>query len=316
MLMRVFISSTCYDLIDLRAELETFFRDAGMTPILSDSLNSEFEVSSDKNSIGSCLANVGSSEYFVVILSKRYGPSLKNAGYEDVSATHLEYREAVRANKPVLFFARDRLMADYDFWRKNSTTTPLKLPWCQETGMFALLDERRKFCGDQNNWVWVFRHSLEIKQRLLLEFKDTFARAQATRLFEMGRVPFLELAATYGGHFQSTINLELKISNLSDVVAVRPRLRLDSPAGERVLNSIGAQKFYAESIPWANHRGSNLSLDVRLTYSILEGHQFCDEGTLKILYWVDGRQVDRPSITYELKKRKYLGAEVSMLPTI
>jgi hypothetical protein len=36
--MRVFVCSTCFDLIDLRAELEHFFREAGMEPVLSDSM--------------------------------------------------------------------------------------------------------------------------------------------------------------------------------------------------------------------------------------------------------------------------------------
>ena len=49
--MNVFISSTCYDLIDLRSELEDFFRQSGLIPVLSDSLSSEFQVLPDRNSI-------------------------------------------------------------------------------------------------------------------------------------------------------------------------------------------------------------------------------------------------------------------------
>ena len=71
--MRVFISSTCYDLIDLRAELEAFFRSAGIEPIMSDSLDSEFQVLQRQNSIETCLANVREADVFVIILSSRYG---------------------------------------------------------------------------------------------------------------------------------------------------------------------------------------------------------------------------------------------------
>jgi hypothetical protein len=41
----VFISSTCYDLIDLRAELEAMLRDLGLHPVLSDRPTSEFDTS-------------------------------------------------------------------------------------------------------------------------------------------------------------------------------------------------------------------------------------------------------------------------------
>src|SRR5258708_13359918 len=93
--MHVFISSTCHDLIDLRAELESFFQKAGIVPVLSDSLTSEFLVMQDRNSIETCLANIRQCDSFLVILSNRYGPSLLKAGYNDISPTPLDYREPV-----------------------------------------------------------------------------------------------------------------------------------------------------------------------------------------------------------------------------
>src|SRR5262249_10183540 len=111
--MRVFISSTCYDLIDLRAELEVLFDEAGVTSLLSDSLTSDFQVLPDRNSIETCLENVRQCDVFLIILSSRYGRSLAKAGFDDVSATHLEYREARKHKKPIWMYARDRLMGDY-----------------------------------------------------------------------------------------------------------------------------------------------------------------------------------------------------------
>ena len=51
----VFISSTCYDLIDLRAELEAWIRDLGLSPVMSDRPTSEFEVSGYRDSIATCI---------------------------------------------------------------------------------------------------------------------------------------------------------------------------------------------------------------------------------------------------------------------
>src|SRR5260370_30298199 len=107
--MRVFICSTCYDLLDIRAELEELFRTGGIVPILSDSMSSDFQVRPDQNSIETCLANVRSCDEFVIILSARYGPSLASAGFDDISATHLEYREAVVAGKSIRMYVREPL---------------------------------------------------------------------------------------------------------------------------------------------------------------------------------------------------------------
>ncbi len=74
--MKVFISSTCYDLIDVRCELDDFLKSLGLLPVLSDSYLSDFEVQYDKNSIETCLVNVRSADIVIVILDKRYGPRL------------------------------------------------------------------------------------------------------------------------------------------------------------------------------------------------------------------------------------------------
>ncbi len=88
---RIFISSTCYDLIDLRAELKEFIYSTDLKPVLSDHLDTEFTTFKDQNSIQTCLINLVSCKVVIIILSQRYGPSLKKAGFGDLSATHIEY---------------------------------------------------------------------------------------------------------------------------------------------------------------------------------------------------------------------------------
>jgi hypothetical protein len=127
--MRVFVSSTCYDLIDLRAEVEVHLRDLGLRPVLSDRPSSDFSEFALQNSIAACLANVASAELFVCVLSQRYGPSLQAAGFEDLSATHAELREAHQLGKPIYMYVRDRFLADYQIWKKNADAS---LSWVKE----------------------------------------------------------------------------------------------------------------------------------------------------------------------------------------
>lgn len=168
--MRVFISSTVYDLLDVRNEISELLRDLGIAAVLSDDKLSDFSVQLDANSIETCLVNVESCDEVIVILDKRYGPSLGECGYDDISATHLEYRHAVKHRKPIHFFVRDRLEADYSIWKKNRKSRKIKLSWVQEAdyGLFGFLKEHSKLSTDKksSNWFTTFTNSIDLKSCL------------------------------------------------------------------------------------------------------------------------------------------------------
>lgn len=166
--MRTFISSTVYDLLDIRAELSAMLRQLGIEPIMSDDQLSDFHVNQSKNSIETCLINVDSSDEVIVILDKRYGHRLGKYGFDDISPTHLEYRRAVAQHKPVHVYVRDRLEADFAVWKKNGRRADVSLPWVQnqsDFGLFTFLDEHSMLVGeaDRSNWYRTFSNSDDLK---------------------------------------------------------------------------------------------------------------------------------------------------------
>ncbi|MBD3673095.1 MAG: DUF4062 domain-containing protein [Planctomycetaceae bacterium] len=179
--MKIFVSSTVYDLIDIRSEVAELLRSLGLSPILSDDSHSDFSPKHDANSIESCLANIAASDAVILILDQRYGPSLKNAGFEDKSATHLEYERAIELGKPIHVFVRDRLEADFSIWKKNDKQSDLKLTWVEqeEFRLFELLSEHRKLIeGKSNsNWVDFFSSSIDLKKSIQKKF-ETMMRPQ------------------------------------------------------------------------------------------------------------------------------------------
>ena len=56
--MRIFVSSTVFDLLDVRAEIAELLRELGIAPVMSDDKLSDFDVKQDVNSIETCLLNV------------------------------------------------------------------------------------------------------------------------------------------------------------------------------------------------------------------------------------------------------------------
>ena len=123
--MKVFISSTVFDLLDVRAEVADLLQSCGIKSVLSDDKLSDFTIQADKNSIETCLVNADACDEMIVILDKRYGPRLGKHGYDDVSATHLEYRHFLKTKRQVHFFVRDRLEGAHGIWKSNGRRTDI-----------------------------------------------------------------------------------------------------------------------------------------------------------------------------------------------
>lgn len=194
--MKVFISSTCYDLIDVRAELCEYFRSEKITPVLSDDKLSDFEVYPNANSIQSCLLNVENCDHMVVILNQRYGPRLGKCGFDDVSATHLEYKAAANKKIPIHVFVRDRLAADYSIWKKNSRNSSLELNWidAREIGLFQLLDEHSKlFKNETNNWFDTFTSSVDLKAAIAKRFRPKLLPVKLLDAINQNNFPLFEV---------------------------------------------------------------------------------------------------------------------------
>lgn len=193
--MKVFISSTVYDLIDIRAELCVMFKEMGIDPILSDANESAFEIFTDKNTIETCLINLSKSDYVVIILSQRYGSSLSKFGYGDFSTTHLEYQRAIETNKPIFMYVRDRLEADYKIWDMAKKKDQISYAWVSQKDikLFDLLSHHSKLSKKRSNtnWYKTFRDSVELKKAIKNDFKYKAAKRHIKNLFSRNEFPLL-----------------------------------------------------------------------------------------------------------------------------
>jgi nucleoside 2-deoxyribosyltransferase len=312
--MQVFISSTCYDLIDLRAELAEFFRQGGIEPILSDDMDSEFEPQPTANSIESCLANLRKSDAVVIVLSKRYGRSLKDKEYPDVSATHLEYLEAIKRKKPIYMYVRDKLDADYMIWKKNGFDDKVQLAWVDAKNLKLLKflrDHRELADKDKTNWLWPFRSSAELKRRLSRDFKESFGRAAAENLFRQGRIPVFEISAVSGMFDKDSRMYHLTFQNLSSAVAIKPVFKILPGDNVHHMSSVLGNKTARLDLRWVIAE-YDIPLKWKLTYSVIEGHRFEDYGELTIK---SSHQGGSP-INFNRIGMQYMGSDLSLLLTL
>ena len=157
---------------------------------MSDRPSSDFAEFAVKNSIDACLANLADAEIFVCVISQRYGPSLKDAGFEDLSATHAELRAAHKLKKPIFLYARDRFVADYGIWKSNPSA---KLNWVKpsDVRIFEMFAEHEKLAPGKANWVTIFRDSFELRGLLSQHLSGFSGRELLARWMREGRLPVI-----------------------------------------------------------------------------------------------------------------------------
>ncbi|MFN7843006.1 MAG: DUF4062 domain-containing protein [Pirellula sp.] len=191
--MKVFVSSTIYELIDVRSVVYETLTSLGITAVLSENNLSGFEVLPDKDSIRVCLTNVEASDVFVCILDRRYGPSLQSSGFEDVSATELEYNRAVECKKDIHFFVRDRLESDFSHWKKNGRSEELKYAWCEDPKLFKFLERHRKLNSELNrsNWITPFSHAVELSGMIRARFESQVSRKNILMAMHKNSFPMM-----------------------------------------------------------------------------------------------------------------------------
>ena len=114
---RIFISSTCYDLMDARFVIAEALEAQGHIVKLSDS-DERFEIDQKTDALTTCLQNLEQCDLMIGIIDRRYGPILPKE-FGSVSATHMEFKHAEKKKIPRSFFMRDRAALAYDVLVKD-----------------------------------------------------------------------------------------------------------------------------------------------------------------------------------------------------
>jgi hypothetical protein len=111
---RVFVSSTCYDLRQVRSDIKEFFEELGLEPMLSE--HDSFPVDPDLGPVDNCLnAVTDNADIFVLIVGERFG-SMPRDGK---SVTNLEYLTARAKGIPSYVFVSAPTLNIIPVWKAN-----------------------------------------------------------------------------------------------------------------------------------------------------------------------------------------------------
>jgi hypothetical protein len=157
--MVAFLSSTCYDLADLRAEVEKFLLEKGYSLLLSN--RSNFPVAPGTHRHDICIDNVSKCDLFVLVVDKRFGaPYYK---ISDISITWAEFREAIKCKKRIVAFVRQDIFNERLTYGKNKSVE-FKPAFTDNIKTFHLIDEIQNY--PEGVWMQPFSTSVEVKEML------------------------------------------------------------------------------------------------------------------------------------------------------
>ena len=139
--LKIFVSSTCYDLDEIRDRLGKFMLALGHEPIMSE--NGDVLYDPTIHTQTSCVEEVKNADMLVLIIGGRFGGKAVNEaiskvdfkelekeikiekliGNEGYSITHLEVLKAIELGIPVYTFIKKNVYNDHHLYEKNKNAT-------------------------------------------------------------------------------------------------------------------------------------------------------------------------------------------------
>jgi len=167
----IFVSSTCYDLKQLRADLRSYVEHAGFEPVLSE--YPSFPVDPDETAVENCRKAVeNKADVLVLAIGGRYG-SVNEHGR---SVTNLEYVTAKAKGIPVYVFVVRAILDILPVWKDNPTGDFGSV--VDSPKLLQFVSEIRD-AGE--NWVFAFETAQDIISTLRMQLAYLFADALELR---------------------------------------------------------------------------------------------------------------------------------------
>lgn len=213
--LRVFVSSTCYDLSVIRSQLRIFIQSMGHEPLMSD--YSDLLYDPRLHTHTSCVDEVATADIVVLIVGARFGGKtvpealakldfdlLKKESKsteslikkENLSVTQLEILKAVESGIPVFTFVDSSVWHDHALYEKNKDKpiiNDISFPSIEKAETASFIFEFINFLRHRarGNSVFTFSKLQDIEDTLRRQWSSLFQKLiqeQRSRAFEAKRL--------------------------------------------------------------------------------------------------------------------------------
>ncbi len=160
----VTVSSTFFDLEQIRADLAAFLDDIGYRPLLSELPS--FPIDPNADTIENCRLRAYEATLFVLVVGGRYGSIDPRTG---ISVTNMEYAAARALGTPTYVFVQRRILDALPVWEQNRDGDFSKV--VDSTRLFEFVQSIR---GNERIWVTPFDTAADITRALRIQFAYLF----------------------------------------------------------------------------------------------------------------------------------------------
>ena len=169
--VNIFVSSTCYDLSQIRNDIRQCIIDLGHYPILSES--QDFPINPQLSNTENCINAVkNEADIFVLIIGSKYGSVIESGK----SITNTEFLTAFNKGIPIYTFALKQMTNILPLWEKNPDMDFSNV--VDNNKVFEFLSDVRKRRG---LWNFEFERAQDITEILKVQLSNLFHEALKLR---------------------------------------------------------------------------------------------------------------------------------------
>ena len=222
---RIFVSSTFYDLKQIRTDLFRFIHDIGYEPVLHEL--GKVPYGKQESLEESCYKENESCDIQVSIIGGRFGADSSQKHY---SISQLELKTALDHDKQVFIFVDRSVYSEYFTYLKNKQIQGVQYHFVDNPSVYAFIEEVEKL--PKKNPITAFETAQDITGYLREQWAGLFKRF----LEEQSRVRELDLIGTLSASAKTLDQLItfLTEERKSSDQAIRDILLINHPVFEQI----------------------------------------------------------------------------------
>lgn len=168
---RIFISSTFYDLRQIRAELDKFIRGLGYEPVRNEKGDIPYGKEDDLQEY--CYKEIENIDILVSIIGNRYGSqAIVDEKEKEYSVSMRELKTAYEKNKHVFIFIEKSVLTEYETYLLNKATDGIVYKYVDNSSIYRFIEEVKSW--SHNNNIKDFETADDITSYLREQFAGLF----------------------------------------------------------------------------------------------------------------------------------------------
>ncbi|MEC5206437.1 hypothetical protein QF022_001393 [Vogesella perlucida] len=166
---RIFLSSTYFDLKQVRMDIERFIKDSGYESVLNEHGNIPY--GNDKRLEEYCYKEIELCDMLVSIIGGRYGTQSHDGTH---SISNIELKTAIEKGRQVYIFIEKSVMAEYRTYMANKENDNIHYAAVDNVNIYRFIDEIQKL--QINNQIHPFETASDITNHLKEQWAGLFQR--------------------------------------------------------------------------------------------------------------------------------------------